>query len=251
MENKFKFSQKDLAVLKAANDFHQMNNVEYSKVVLKKIRTLLQLINSLHGQKVEIQPWLVWSEPLIQKLSFHSVNIVRLFEGTELPLQDDKGVFFKVLDKPSIIALLRVATENFLTFDYIYFNADSDEEKKFRLSVWRYCGIKQRVEFDLANEAAKKKQIEEMRLLGELKNEIIHSTCYQKFNPKQQKVILDGRKARLFNSWIDLIKMSGLRVRLFKNMYGYKSNYSHSEFISVLQVHSGNYVFNPKADLAI
>ena len=41
-----------------------------------------------------------------------------------------------------------------------------------------------------------------------------------------------------------IIKESNLNHALFKNLYGYKSNYSHSEFISVLQIHTGGYGHN-------
>jgi hypothetical protein len=124
-------------------------------------------------------------------------------------------------------------------------------EKQFRLSVWRYCGIKQRVEFEISSEKAKKKQTEEIELLDQLKDEVINSTYFKAFSSKEQKQILSGRKPRLFHTWIGLMKQSGLRVGLFKNMYGYKSNYSHSEFISVLQVQSGISQYNPNEKVHI
>lgn len=64
------------------------------------------------------------------------------------------------------------------------------------------------------------------------------------FDIKQRKEILKGKKAKLFYSWQDLIKISNLRNSFYKNLYGFKSNYSHSEFISILQVHEGQYGHN-------
>jgi hypothetical protein len=251
MENIFiPVTEKDFAAIKVAKDYSELKNVEYSKIVREKVGILLRLINSLKEEDVKIPSWMVWSEALIHKLAFHSVTLLNLFEGTEIPFEVNE-MKVKVLDKPSIITLLRVVTENFLTFNYLYGDCVSDEEKQFRLSVWRYCGIKQRTEFELQTQGAKNKQIEELTLLKELKNEILGSPFYGNYKIGQQKEILNGRKPRLFNSWVNLIEESGLRVRLFKNMYGYKSNYSHSEFISVLQVHSGIYVFNPNAELEI
>jgi Family of unknown function (DUF5677) len=241
-------SEKDLAVLKTLSDYNEMNNINYSKVVLNKVSILLKLINSLFEEKVKVSTNLIWIEPLIQKLTFHSVNILKLFEGTVLPMEQNDELI-KILDKPSIISLLRVITENYLTFHYLYSDNIPEEEKQFRLSVWRYCGIKQRVEFELLPTKVIEKQKREMLLLEELKNEIITSKVYTSFSNQKQKEILKGHKPRLFNSWIDLIKNSGLKFRLFKNMYGYKSNYSHSEFISILQVHSGIYQYNSAAEL--
>jgi hypothetical protein len=243
-------TEMDFIALKVVQEYNQMKNIEYSKVVLEKIGVLLKLINSLHEEKVQLPSWQIWVEAVIHKLAFHSVSLLKLFEGTEIPFEKD-GKKIIVLDKPSIVSLLRVVTENFLTFNYLYSGNTSDDEKQFRLSVWRYCGIKQRTEFDIKTENAKNKQNEEIKLLADLKNEVINSSFFSVFTKKQQETILDGKKARLFYSWTKLIKESGLRTELFKNMYGYKSNYSHSEFISVLQVHAGNYIFNPNAELEI
>ena len=51
--------------------------------------------------------------------------------------------------------------------------------------------------------------------------------------------------SRLFNNWLDLVKESKLRSKFFENLYGFKSNHSHSEFISVFQLKSSNYQYNP------
>jgi hypothetical protein len=233
----------DLIALKVSSDWEQKTSVEYSKIIFHKTGLLLELMDSLYRQKINIPNWQVWSEHLIYKLCFHSISILKLFEGCELPFEN-QGKLFKILDEPSIIALLRVATENYLTFYYLYADKVTDEEKQFRLSVWRYCGIKQRVGFELTTNYAKKKQAEESVLLDSLKQEIVTSPLFSSFDKRKQEIILKGIKPRLFNSWIDLINLSGLRLRLFKNMYGYKSNYSHSEFISVLQLKSSNYQYN-------
>lgn len=251
MENKFiQLSQKDLIAIKVMKEYEEMNSIEYSKIVLEKVGILLNLIDSLHKEKVQVPSWQIWSEALIHKLSFHAVTLLKLFEGTIIPYEDH-GKNVIVLDKPSIITLLRVVTENYLTFNYLYGSSITNDEKQFRLSVWRYCGIKQRIEFDITTEDAKKKQEKEVETLNELKKEVIDSPFYTVFTRKQQATIIDGKKPRLFNSWIKLIEDSGLRVQLFKNMYGYKSNYSHSEFISVLQVHDRNYIFRENAEIEI
>ena len=243
-------TEMDFIALKIMQEYNQMKNVQYSTVVLDKVGILLKLINSLHKEKVQLPSWQVWVEALIHKLSFHSVSLLKLFEGTEIPFEND-GNKIMILDKPSIVTLLRVVTENYLTFYYLYADNINDDEKQFRLSVWRYCGIKQRTEFHISTENAKNKQKEELEILADLKNEVINSPFYNLFKKKEQEIIIGGRNARLFNSWVKLLRDSSLRTELFKNMYGYKSNYSHSEFISVLQVHAGNYVFNANAELEI
>jgi hypothetical protein len=167
-----------------------------------------------------------------------------LFEGTEIPIEH-QGKPFKVLDESSIYSLLRVVSENYLTFSYLYSDNSSEEEKQFRLSVWKYCGIKQRVGFRVSTEEAKQKQANEKITLESLSTEIKNSRFYEVLDSKKQKTVLSGKKPRLFNNWIDLVRKSNLRVSLFENLYGFKSNHSHSEFISVFQLKSKQYQYNP------
>jgi hypothetical protein len=241
-------TERDSIAIRVADDWKSKSNLEYSDIVFGKVGLLLELMDSLFRQQIAVPDWQTWSEPLIYKLCFHSTSITRLYEGCILPFENNRTPF-KILDEPSIIALLRVATENYLTFYYLYADKVTDEEKQFRLAIWRYCGIKQRVGFEITTDHGKAKQAEESILLESLKQEILNSPLWNGFDKRKQEKILKGIKPRLFNSWIDLIKLSGLRMQLFKNMYGYKSNYSHSEFISVLQLKSGNYQFNPQAKM--
>ena len=95
----------------------------------------------------------------------------------------------KILDEPSIISLLRVATENYLTFFYLYCDKIDDEEKQFKLSVWRYCGIKQRVGFEVSTEAGKKKQQEETELLKTLEQEVLNSKIFNSFDKRKREQI--------------------------------------------------------------
>lgn len=241
-------TDKDFVAIKIANDYEHKNNVEYSKMVLTKVEILLELMDSLFQQKIKIPGWQVWSEPLIIKLSFHAASMIKLFDGTSLPIQR-KNKNPIVLDEPSIIILFRAILENYLTFFFLYCDKISNEEKQFRLSVWRYSGIKQRVGFEILTMEAKEKQKQEAKFLEELQKEIEQSTFFNQFNNNEKKQILKGIKPRLFNSWIDIVKLSGLKVRIFKNLYGYKSNYSHSEFISALQINSKNSPFKPTEEI--
>ncbi|RZK01882.1 MAG: hypothetical protein EOO46_18955 [Flavobacterium sp.] len=179
-------SERDLIAIRVASDWELKTNLEYSKIVFQKTGLLLELIGSLFRQQINVPGWQIWSEPLIYKLCFHSTSIIKLYEGCDLPIEN-QGNLFRILDEPSIIALLRVATENYLTFYYLYADSITEEEKQFRLSVWRYCGIKQRVGFDITTEFGKAKQAEESNLLISLKQEIMNSLSWSGFNKKSKR----------------------------------------------------------------
>lgn len=228
------------ASLKIWNEYELLSNEQYSKIILFKINLLLELMNSLHENSIKVDPWKIWCESTVYKLCYHSCSILKIFHGTELPYKhEEKDIL--IFDEPSMIIIFRAILENYLTFYYMYGSNESDELKQFRNLVWRYSGIKQRTEFEINSSEAKEKQKKEVEFLKTLKEEILKSELFNKYDKKAKEIILKGRKPRLFKSWPDLIKESNLNNSLFRNLYGYKSNYSHTEFISVLQIHEGGY----------
>lgn len=234
---------KNLAVKKMWDDFNYLSNEKYSIIVSEKVNILLELINSLSIDELKVEFWKTWAEPIIFKLCYHTSSIIKLFYGTELPYKvDDRNVI--IFDEPSVVTLLRVFLENYLTFNYLYGCKEDDEIKYFRGLIWRYSGVCQRTEFDITTEEALIKQNKEKEVLAKLKSEIIENRLFQKFNSKQKATILRGRNARLFFSWKDLILASNLNEKIFNNFYGFKSNYSHTEFVSIMQVKEGGYGHN-------
>lgn len=236
------FTEKN--VLKAWADYNNETNIQYTKHINQKIGFLLELVNSLNEEKVELEEWKVWSKPLLFKLTFHVGSFLKLFSGTSLDLKNQQLTIF---DEPTVLIMFRVIMENYLTFYYLYCDNISDEEKSFRINVWKYSGLKQRSTFRVTTEASKKKMQNEQQEIMILQKVINESPFFNSFAKDEKKLILKGVKPRLMNSWGQLNNLSGFQVDLFKNLYGFKSNYSHSEFISVMQVNSINYDFNPNA----
>jgi hypothetical protein len=246
MDDTFQITEKHITILELMRKYESQTNIEYAKSILEDIGLLIELIDSLNKQNIKMPEWKIWHEPLLIKLCFHASSLLQIFSGTTLPF-NDRDKLLEVFDEASIIVLLRVVTENYLTFHFLFADDIPEEEKRFRVTVWKYCGLKQRSNFEISTEEAKKKQLKENADIELLKLEIEKSSFFNSFHLKHQKKILNGKNPRLFNTWIDLIKGSDLRLDLFKNMYGYKSNYSHSEFISVMQLRSSNYGYNENA----
>jgi hypothetical protein len=244
MNKSYEFSAKDLISIQTALKHQELTNLEYANDVKQNISLLLELLNSLYEEKIIIAEWLFWIEPMVHKLAFHSSTILQLFEGTNFSVSNRN---FKIFDEPSAIALFRTALENYLTIYYLFFDKITDEEKIFRSNVWKYCGLKQRNDFVTVTENASRKKAKEAVQINNLKQQIIASPTFAGFNEKEKKTILGGKKPRLFYGWNDLIKKAEFRENLLRNLYGYKSNYSHSEFISALQIKDGTYGFNINA----
>ena len=242
-------SENDIATLKATlkvwHDYKSSTNEEYGQVILKTVNILLELTNSLHVDQINLPSWKIWSEPIIFKFCYHVSSLVNLYSGTELPFEKD-GKRMVIFDEPSVFILFRTVLENYLTFYYLFIEAIPEDEKEFRMLVWRYCGLKQRIEFIINTEKEKEKQQKEVTTVQKLKDEIVSKPYFKKFKAKSREVILKGRNPRLFESWKSLIIKSNFNTELFQNIYGYKSNYSHTEFISVLQLHEGKYGHHDK-----
>ena len=228
------------------NEYENLPVEEYAKVVSTKVGVLLRLINTLHEDKIQMASWKIWSEPLLFKMCYHISSLLQLCEGTILPYETN-GTPVMIFDEPTISVLFRTILENYLTFYYLFADDIEDAEKEFRSLVYRYCGSMQRTQFDINSLEAREKQKKEAEFVETLWKEIKESNFYQKLNERVRIDVKKGIKPRLFKSWKSLITESGLRKDVYRNLYGYKSNYSHSEFISVLQIYQGKYGFKPKS----
>jgi hypothetical protein len=223
-------------------EFDSLNNEEYCQLLYGKVDILLNLLNTLYEDKIDLPSDKAWIEGLIKKFSFHITSILKLYEGTVLVrLKND--TIINIIDEPSIFVLFRASLESYLTFFYLFVDNEVPKVLEFRMIVWRYSGLKQRTEFDITSDENKLKQFQESNDVEILKEIIINSPIYKGYNSTQRKQIIDGKNPRLFNSWNKLIKKSELRNATYKNIYGFKSSYTHSEFLSVLQIQSGNFVY--------
>lgn len=223
-------------------DYETNASVVYVEKILPKIDLLIVLNNEIKPE-FNRDDLFFWIDPLLAKFCFHVGSFLQLFSGTRVTIKSKE---VKIFDEPSVLALFRIILENYLTFYYIFCDSDTREEKEFRLNVWKYCGLKQRNEFDVEQEALKRKQAKEFVELTSIKEKILCSPYFARLKKEDRNKIIKGVKPRLF-SWTKILEMSGIRKKLFKNIYGYKSNYAHSEFISILQINSATYGFNESA----
>ncbi|CAN5615935.1 hypothetical protein BH10BAC2_BH10BAC2_06360 [soil metagenome] len=230
------------AASKVWKEYENMSNIEYTEKILAKIDALIVLNNSIK-KELDNDVIFFWIDPIISKFTFHTSSFLQLFAGTKIKIE---GKDLRIFDEPSVLVLFRIILENYLTFYYIFCDSTSREEKEFRVNIWKYCGLKQRNEFDVEQEELKRKQANEFIELTTIKEKMICSPYFKTLKKDEQNSILKGVKPRLY-SWTKIMEVSGIRKKLFKNIYGYKSNYAHSEFISILQLNSSVYGFNSLA----
>jgi hydroxymethylpyrimidine pyrophosphatase-like HAD family hydrolase len=76
---------------------------------------------------------------------------------------------------------------------------------------------------------------EEKAQIEKLKSVVSQSDDFAQLSEKQKKRILEGEWS-VGKAWSDLGKNAGFHEKYFKNIYGYLCGYSHSNYISALQV---------------
>lgn len=237
------FSDKEVIELKVANAVKEKTNTEYCVLVEEKISMLLELCDTLHKENIPVGER-TWIEPLIFKLCLHASSFINVFNGIKVNANDKTLHLF---DEPTALVLFRTIIENYLTIFYLFFDTVSDEEKIYRLNVWKYSGISQRIGFTATLEKNIRQKEHDQKEFDRIKKVIIESPFFLSEDKKRREKILSGSSPKLFFSWKNLIQRSKLKESIFLKLYGYKSNYTHSEFISIFQIKSKGFGYNPLA----
>lgn len=226
------------------SNHQKLSNEQYiARYLITKVETLTALSNSLHSDGIQMPAWKTYSETTIIKICFHFSSLFKLFHGTQLPFHQTEHPIY-VFDEPSIYSLFRTITENYLTFYYLFIDSISDDEKHFRFLIYEYCGIKQRQSFPATTPDTKEKQKNEAAHLIKLKAAIESSQFFKKIDKALQRKIIDGIQPRL-KSWKKLMREAQLNLGFDSNLYGFKSSYSHTEYLSLMQIRIGNYGYIP------
>ena len=114
--------------------------IDYEKDLNVLLRSMVQLGEALKGKKGD--ELAVWAEPQASKAVGHAYTILFLFRGTNL-----EGAEVNFVDHASVLVLVRALAESVLTFDYIFVEPGSADEREFRYCSWALASIAQRQQF--------------------------------------------------------------------------------------------------------
>jgi Family of unknown function (DUF5677) len=193
----------------------------------------IRLVDSQTGKQIEPgDEWLHDAEVLANKLFHHLVSMKGLAAG-ETVERDGKSLVLYI-DHASVKVVARAALETYLVFFYIY--GDSDRSlSQFRHKTWRLGGLADRQKFHATTEHSLAVLAREKRELDELKAEVKASPHFFTYPNNQQNKLIEG-DWRVGKGWADLSVAAGFHEKYFKNIYGYLCGYSHSSYLSALQV---------------
>lgn len=197
------------------------------------------LVQSLFELKPSLNEGEVYLETLTNKIIYTSQSILNLAHGCSFTIKKyDTPI--EVIDTTSIFILTRSIIEGFLSLEYLYFNELDREEQLFRFKLWQVSGLMSRQKFaNSISERFKEKMERERVLVEQLKEEIKSSKYYTTL--KGQKLYkFDTYGLPRLESWGELLSQSILKNSSFEKTYMLYTNYAHSEYLAMMQLHEGS-----------
>lgn len=204
----------------------------------------IQLVDSQAGlDNDDGDEWLHDAQTLSIKLFRHLVSMQTLAAGATVEQNNIPVAFF--IDHASVKVVARAALETYLVFCYLYGNADR-ELSKFRHKTWQLGGLVDRQQFHASSAENRNKLLAEEQTIEKLRSEIQSSSQFQRYAQKQGAKLLKG-DWKIGNGWADIGVSAGLHKKYFKDIYGYLCGYSHSSYLSALQVGQANSIEKQKS----
>ncbi len=138
------------------------------------------------------------------------------------------------IDHSSIAAVTRTCLENYLVMHWLL-GGEDEAVREFNHLIWMHSGWKKRSKvFATSKDGRVAKQRAE-ESAADLWVLIQESVCFQKYSKDQQKKLRKG-SWDVDWYWHDLARHAGLHNTYFTSIYPYLSGYTHSDYISCLQI---------------
>lgn len=194
---------------------------------------VIRLVESQGGIEIEDgNAWLNDAQALANKLFRHLVSMRALAAGATVETAGGVTVFF--VDHASVKVVARAALETYLVFFYLYGTADR-QLSKFRHKTWQLGGLSDRQRVHVSTREGHEILAREKIQIEALRSEIETLPQISDYSDRQRKKLLGG-EWRIGKGWADLGAQAGFHGKYFENIYGYLCGYSHSSYLSVLQV---------------
>jgi len=174
--------------------------------------------------------WL--AEGLATKFFLHAASV--LYLSRKVSILDFPSATLKDYDPASIDVLTTAAFETFLAFHYVFVAPETTNEQSYRYWAWRAAGLAERQNLPVSLKKNRQKLAEEKKEIDDLHSKLRSNVVFLKLTKKQQEQVLKGKwKLR---SWREIATSAGLTKTLSSDMYRHLSGYSHSSYLSVLQI---------------
>ncbi|MEJ2881508.1 hypothetical protein [Pedobacter sp. GR22-6] len=197
--------------------------------------------------KTKLDGFMKYSNLIIDKFATHSSSFFHLSKGIIETKQSTKERPQRGYDMFTVNSVFRIMMENYATFNHLFVEPQSDEEKKFRFLLWKIDGLTDKQKMDIGHddfEGAGAILKKDEQILEETIKELESCEFYKNLDPKELEKIYKADKRRY--SWrflIDRGKIRPLKItdlvkhtcktRGFMNMYRYASIHTHTNYLAV------------------
>lgn len=172
------------------------------------------------------------SGPLAAKVAYHAATILYLYQDTApdgIP-----GTKVKFPDHASILVLVRTLAETVWAFHHLFVEPPSDDERAFRYCCWMLSGFVPRLNFPTLTSPAREQLHKDRNFIKRTRQRVRKTKAFQKLTPKQQRLVLEGRRWRSEK----LVKRAEdfLGETFGPSLYAYLSSYGHADALSAIQI---------------
>lgn len=228
---------------------HIMFNLYKKPLELYEYLLLGPLISVYNAKMKNSEPgFLNYSNLIIDKFAIHSSSFYHLSNGIIEHNKSSESVIMRGYDLFSVNSLFRTILENYATFNHLFVEPKSVEEKEFRFLLWKIDGLFDKEKFSILDTdftEAKENLEKDKEDLNKIVLDFETSGFFKKMTDGQLKKIYNPAKKRF--SWRFLVTESGditplkitdlikhtCKIRAFINTYRYTSIHTHTNYLAI------------------
>ncbi len=198
-------------------------------------------------KKTKTSEWLSYSNLLIDKFAIHSSSYFHLSKGIIEHRKSGEKVKANGYDLFTVNTTHRAIIETYITFNHIFVEPKSEQEKEFRFLLWKLDGLYQKMNYNIdendvenLTDVLNQKNLEIKNLIeriktSDFKNKINSNLLSKIFNPDKKRI---NWRFLYDNGTVNTLSISGLvkhvlKTRGFTNAYKYGSIHTHSNFPAI------------------
>lgn len=190
---------------------------------------LVRVIDANKGTATD-REW--YAEGLVNKFFDHAFFALYLSQAPNT-LDFPSGAT-RISGVASIDVLTRAAFEAFLTFHYVFYVPDTEEDKNYRFCAYVLAGLKDRQDFPAVTDEQQAMLVKYKEKIAELSNILRSNAAFRDLDTGDKKKVLKGNWR--LKSWREIAEDANLSTILASDMYRHLCGFAHSSSTSVVQI---------------
>lgn len=198
------------------------------------LNLIVELTNFQAGKAIPVGAlWMNDAQVLALKFYYHLASLHVLVQPVEVAMPQDTASH---IDHGSVLVLARAALETFLTFAHV-FGCGESNLREFRHMTWRCAGLldRQKLRASARRPENKQKLVDERANIETLRAEMQAHSLWLQHSEKEHGAFLKG-DWRAGRGWAAIGVEAGFHPVHIRDLYSYLCGYSHTSWLSILQI---------------